>query len=133
MKSMIFGLLGTGFAMLVMDAAWLSFMSTRFYRPKLGDMLAEKFQIAPALMFYAIYLFGVTRFAVLPAVQGGGWENAALDGALLGLMAYATYDLTNLATLREWSWAVTVVDLLWGILLTSAAATAGYVAAVTWR
>jgi uncharacterized membrane protein len=129
MKSMISGLLGTGFAMLAMDGVWLSFMSTRFYRPKLGELLAAKFQIAPALAFYAIYLLGVTRFAVLPAVQDGGWEKAALDGALLGLMAYATYDLTNLATLREWSLAVTLVDLLWGVLLTSAAATAGYFAA----
>lgn len=133
MKSMISGLLGTGFAMLVMDGVWLSLMSTRFYRPKLGEMLAAKFHIAPALAFYAIYLFGVTRFAVLPAVQDGRWEKAAIDGAFLGLMAYATYDLTNLATLRQWSWAVTVVDLLWGILLTSAAATVGYLAASTWR
>jgi len=129
MKSIILALLGTGVAVLALDGVWLSFMSTRFYRPKLGDLLAANFKIAPALAFYAIYLFGVTRFAVLPAVQQGGWEKAALDGALLGLTAYATYDLTNLATLREWSWSVTIVDLIWGVLLTALAAVAGYFSA----
>jgi uncharacterized membrane protein len=133
MKPIFSGLLGTGIAILALDGVWLSFMSTRFYRPRLGDLLAANFKIAPVLAFYAIYLFGVTRFAVLPAVQEGGWEKAALDGALLGLMAYATYDLTNLATLREWSWAVTIVDLLWGVLLTSVAAVVGYFSASLWR
>ena len=133
MKPIFSGLLGTGIAILALDGVWLSFMSTRFYRPRLGDLLAANFKIAPVLAFYAIYLFGVTRFAVLPAVQEGGWEKAALDGALLGLMAYATYDLTNLATLREWSWAVTIVDLLWGMLLTSVAAVVGYFSASLWR
>jgi uncharacterized membrane protein len=129
MKSVILALVGSGVAMLALDAAWLSFMSTRFYRPQLGDLLAANFKIAPALAFYAIYLFGVTRFAVLPAVQEGRWEKAASDGAMLGFVAYATYDLTNLATLREWSWPVTIVDLIWGVLLTSLAAVAGYVSA----
>jgi|SRR5208283_667861 len=133
MKPIFSALLGTGIAILALDGVWLSFMSSRFYRPMLGNLLAANFKIAPVLAFYAIYLFGVTRFAVLPAVQEGGWERAALDGALLGLMAYATYDLTNLATLREWSWAVTIVDLLWGVLLTSVAAIAGYFSASLWR
>ncbi len=133
MKPIISGLLGTGVAMLVLDGVWLSSMAPRFYRPRLGDLLAANFKPAPALAFYAIYLFGVTRFAVLPAVQEGGWEKAALDGALLGLMAYATYDLTNLATLREWDWSVTIVDLIWGVLLTSLAAVAGYYSASLWR
>jgi uncharacterized membrane protein len=133
MKPIFSGLLGTGIAILALDGVWLSFMSTRFYRPRLGDLLAANFKIAPVLAFYAIYLFGVTRFAVLPAVQEGGWEKAALDGALLGLMAYATYDLTDLATLREWSWAVTIVDLLWGVLLTSVAVVVGYFSASLWR
>ena len=133
MKPIISAFLGTGVAMLVLDGMWLSFMATRFYRPRLGDLLAANFKIAPALAFYAIYLFGVTRFAVLPAVQEGGWERAALNGAFLGLIAYATYDLTNLATLREWSWSVTIVDLIWGVLLTAVAAVAGYFSASLWH
>ena len=126
MKLIFAALLGTGFAMLAFDAVWLTFMSANFYRPRLGNLLAVSFKIAPALAFYAIYLIGVTRFAVLPALQEGGWERAALDGALFGLAAYATYDLTNQATLREWSSAVTIVDLIWGSFLTSVSALIGY-------
>jgi uncharacterized membrane protein len=133
MKPIISALLGTGVAMLVLDGVWLSSMASRFYRPRLGDLLAANFKPAPALAFYAIYLFGVTRFAVLPAVQEGGWERAALDGALLGLVAYATYDLTNMATLRDWDWSVTIVDLIWGSLLTAVAAVAGYFSASLWH
>jgi uncharacterized membrane protein len=133
MKLIFAALLGTGFAMLALDAVWLTFMSENFYRPRLGNLLAPSFKIAPALAFYAIYLVGVTRFAVLPALREGGWERAALDGALFGLVAYATYDLTNQATLREWSSTVTIVDLLWGSFLTSVAALVGYSCASFWR
>jgi len=133
MKLMLSAFLGTGFAMLVLDAVWLSVMASKFYRPRLGDLLATNFKVAPALAFYLIYLVGVTRFAVLPALQHGGWQRAALDGALFGLAAYATYDLTNQATLREWSAAVTIVDLVWGTVLTATAALAGYYCASFWR
>jgi uncharacterized membrane protein len=133
MKLIFLAFLGTCIAMLALDALWLSVMSGKFYRPRLGNLLAANFKIAPALAFYAIYLVAVTRFAVLPALQEGGWERAALDGALFGLAAYATYDLTNQATLREWSAAVTIVDLLWGALLTSASALMGYSCASFWR
>ena len=69
---------------------------------------------------------GIVYFAVLPSVAGGNWMSAALAGALLGLFAYATYDLTNMATLREWPIAITIVDIAWGMLVTAAAAVAGY-------
>ena len=77
MEPILSALLGAGVAMLALDAAWLSFMSARFYRPRLGDLLAANFNIAPVLAFYEIYYFGVTSFVILPAVQEGDWERAA--------------------------------------------------------
>lgn len=133
MKLLISAFLGSCLAMLALDAVWLSVMSANFYRPRLAHLLAANFKVMPALAFYAIYLVGVTRFAVLPALQQGGWEKAALDGALFGLAAYATYDLTNQATLRDWSVTVTIVDLLWGAALTSISALMGYSSASFWR
>jgi uncharacterized membrane protein len=78
-----------------------------------------------AVLFYVLYLLGVVVLAVLPAVDGGGWMAAARTGAVLGLVAYATYDLTNQATLRDWPVQITVLDLIWGTFVTTVAATAG--------
>jgi uncharacterized membrane protein len=116
--------------MLGLDFIWLSTMAERLYRQQLGDLLAEDFRLYPALCFYALYLFGLTYFAVAPAMKGGGWGKAALNGALLGVVAYGTYDLTNQATLRHWPVLVTALDLLWGAFLTATSAAFGY--AATW-
>jgi uncharacterized membrane protein len=116
-------------AMLVLDAIWLSTMAERLYRPQLGDLLADEFRPYPAFVFYALYLFGVVYFAVAPALRNGGWRNAALNGALFGLVAYGTYDLTNQATLRHWPVLVTALDMIWGALISAVAAVAGYAAA----
>ena len=83
-----------------------------------------------AIVFYLIYAAGVVFFAVRPAVQSGNWSDALLRGAALGFLAYATYDLTNLATLRNWPVSVTLADLVWGTLLTAVAASAGSAAAL---
>jgi uncharacterized membrane protein len=114
--------------MLGLDFIWLSTMADRLYRQHLGDLLADDFRLYPALAFYALYLFGLTYFAVAPAMKGGGWGKAALNGALLGVVAYGTYDLTNQATLRHWPVLVTMLDLLWGAFLTATSATFGYAA-----
>lgn len=114
---------------LAIDAVWLSTMASRLYRPLLGDMLAEDFNITAAAAFYLLYIFGIVFFAVRPALDGGSWGTAALAGALLGLVAYGTYDLTNHATLKGWPLAITLADLCWGTVLTAASATAGYAAA----
>ncbi|GLI93839.1 DUF2177 family protein [Methylocystis echinoides] len=129
MKQVLFAYAGTAASMLALDAVWLSTMAERLYRPELGDLLAEDFRAEPALAFYVVYIFGVTRFAALPALRDGGWRKALLDGALLGLVAYGTYDLTNEATLRRWPFVVTAFDLLWGAFLTGVSAVAGYLAA----
>lgn len=117
----------TGLVFLAIDAIWLTLAAQRLYRPLMGEMLLEDFRLAPAILFYLIYIAGIVFFAIAPALADGRWTTATSCGAFLGLFAYATYDLTNHATLRNWPLAVTVVDLCWGTFLTALAATAGFV------
>lgn len=108
------------------DAIWLRGMADILYRPALGDMLAPEFRAAPAILFYLIFVAALTFFAVLPALEPGkGLGTALLYGAIFGFAAYATYDLTNQATLKNWSTMLTVVDLAWGTFLSAVAAGAG--------
>jgi uncharacterized membrane protein len=113
-----------------LDFIWLSQMGQTFYRRILGDMAVEGFRLAPAVLFYAIYVLGIVILAIAPAFDAGRWQVALWRGLIFGLCAYATYDLTNQATLRNWSTALTLVDLSWGTFLTAAAATLGYLVAV---
>lgn len=106
-----------------LDALWLNWAGPNFYRPALGDVLADRFRMAPALIFYTAYVAAIVWFAVRPGLSNG-LGAAALNGALLGAICYATYDLTNQATLRHWSVSVTVIDILWGALATAIAASA---------
>lgn len=109
--------------MLAIDAVWLTTMSKRFYAVRLGSLMAESAKLGPAVVFYLIYILGVTMLVVVPAVNDE-WSflRIFLLGALLGLVAYGTYDLTNQATLRDWPVIVTAVDLIWGSLLTAVVA-----------
>ena len=111
-----------------LDALWLGWAGNNFYRPRLGDMLADSFRMGPALVFYAAYVAAMVWFAVRPGLSAG-LGNAALNGALLGAICYATYDLTNQATLKQWSTTVTVADIIWGAFATSVAATVATYAA----
>ena len=104
---------------LALDSVWLSTMADRLYRPALGHLLRERFALGPAAAFYLIYLLGIVVFAVAPGLQQRSWPTALGLGALLGLMAYATYDLTNQATLKNWPWHVTLIDLCWGTVVTA--------------
>lgn len=109
------------------DFIWLSGMADVLYRPVLGDMLAPDFRLAPAALFYPIYIAALTFFAVWPSLEPGkGLATALLHGAIFGFAAYATYDLTNQATLKNWSTLLTVADLAWGTVLSAVAAGAGY-------
>jgi uncharacterized membrane protein len=106
--------------MLAIDVVWLFGMNKRFYQARIGSLLADSPRLAPAVVFYLIYALGASVLVVVRAVDGGsGYLQVFLWGALLGLLAYATYDLTNQATLKEWPVIVTVVDLAWGALLTA--------------
>ena len=119
-----------GIAFLALDAAWLASMAERVYRPAIGHLMRSGFDISAAALFYALYLAGMVFFAVAPALEARSWTSALGRGALLGLFAYATYDLTNQATLKEWPWRLTLIDLAWGSLVTALAAAAGCRAAL---
>jgi len=120
--------IATAIVFVGLDAVWLSQVAPRLVPPLIGELLSNTVQPAPAIAFYLIYLTGIVLLAVLPAEQGGA-RRALYRGAILGLVAYATYDLTNQATLRVWSTTITVADLAWGTIITAIAAAAGYFAA----
>ena len=126
MKIYVLFYLATGIVFLGCDAVWLSVTGSGLYRPLLGDLLLEKFRLIPAVAFYLIYIGGIVVFAISPAVVSGRWSTALIRGALFGFVAYATYDLTNQATLRSWSTTITILDLSWGTTLTAVSATLGY-------
>jgi len=112
------------------DFLWLSNTSGPLYHRDLGPLLADTPNMIAAVIFYLLYGVGVLVFAVRPALAAGDWKTAALYGALFGFFAYATYDLTNMATMKVWSLRVTVLDMAWGTLLTAATASAGALAAL---
>ena len=116
---------GTTIVFLALDAIWLTTMADRLYRPAVGALMLEHFALTPAILFYALYIVGIVVFAIAPALSAGRAGGALWRGALFGLIAYATYDLTNQATLRGWDWRVTLADLCWGTVVTALAATAG--------
>jgi uncharacterized membrane protein len=111
-----------------LDAIWLISTNSRVYRPVLGPILTPTPRFVPAGLFYVVYLTGVLVFAIRPAVKSRLRSEATRKGALFGFFAYATYDLTNQATLSVWSTRITALDLGWGTFVTAMAATAGYLA-----
>lgn len=129
MKTVIAAYIAAAIAFLIVDAIWLTTMADTLYRPLLGDKLEPQFKLVPAVCFYVVYIAGIVFFAVLPALQQGGLGKAALNGAVLGLVAYATYDLTNQATLRDWPLAITLADIPWGAFVTAVGASAGFLVA----
>lgn len=126
MKTIVISHVATLIAFLAFDAVWLSRMADVLYRPTLGDMLVHDFRLAPALIFYAVYVVGLVHFGVRPGLSGGALTTV-VDAALFGFVAYATYDLTNQATLKNWSTVLTVADLAWGTFASATAASIGRV------
>lgn len=109
----------------IIDMVWLGFIAKNFYQAKLGYLLGPVNWPA-ALLFYFVYIVGILIFAVVPALGVGSLAKAATYGALFGFFAYATYDLTNYATIKGWPLSVVIVDILWGIVLTTSVATLSY-------
>ena len=130
MRSPVIAYLVTLLVFCGLDFIWLSFAAERLYRPALADLLGPRYQAAPAVVFYLIAAGGLVFLAIRPAA---GWRQATVNGAVFGLCAYATYDLTNLATLRGWPLPLSLVDLAWGTLLSAIAATCGYLASTAGR
>jgi uncharacterized membrane protein len=123
----ITGYIATGIAFALIDSVWLRSMYTRLYQPEIGELLYRGgVRMGPAIAFYLLYILGMMVFAVGPALKSGQWQTALVQGAMLGFFCYMTYDLTNYATLKVWSLKVTVLDVIWGTVLTGSASLAGY-------
>ncbi|TAJ41308.1 MAG: DUF2177 family protein [Reyranella sp.] len=126
MKSLVVGYLVALAALAVLDALWLGLVSREFYKARLGQLLLDRPLWSVAILFYLIHAAGIAVFAMPPAVAAGTWTAAVLYGALFGFCVYAAYDITNLATLRGWPMAVSLVDLVWGAVATAAATLAAF-------
>ena len=113
--------LATFVIFMAIDAVWVTQMASRLYQPTIGHLLAPEPDLVAALVFYLLYILGMVVFTVRPALVEASLKPAAGRGALFGLVAYATYDLTNQATLQNWPWLVTAIDLCWGTFLTATA------------
>ncbi len=106
----------------VIDIIWLGVVARSFYRQQLGHLMKDNVNWTAAIIFYALFIAGVLFFVLHPALQRESWTYALWVGALFGLISYATYDLTNLATLKDWPLVMAVVDLVWGAVLAASTA-----------
>jgi uncharacterized membrane protein len=122
-KPIVLATLGALFVFLALDFVWLSTAAEIIYRPRLGAMLAENPDLGAALLFYLLYLAGLNIFVLRPALADG--SRGVLRGAAFGLVAYGIYDLTNQATLANWPWTITIIDMAWGAVLTGVSCAAG--------
>ena len=118
----------TGVVFLGLDALWLSQVALGLYRREIGGLLLDQPNLPVAGLFYLLFVAGIVLLVVQPASANGGWLAALWMGALLGLVAYGTYDITNLSTLKGWSLTTTLADLAWGTVLTAVSATIGTLA-----
>jgi|SRR5690349_5532534 uncharacterized membrane protein len=114
----------TAIVLFGLDFIWLSRMFG-FYQSQMGGLLLDKPRLGYAAAFYAVYVIGVVVLVVLPSASTGSWVNALLGGALLGLVAYGTYDMTNMAVLKGYQLPVALVDMAWGTVVTAVSATVG--------
>lgn len=121
----IIGYLAAGAAFVALDIGWLRLMTPGVYRPAIGHLLAEQFNSGAAVAFYVLYIAGLVAFGIKPGVDSRSLMAAALWGGAFGLAAYATYDLTNMATLKDWPLKLTLIDMAWGTAASAAASVAG--------
>lgn len=117
---MIKRFLVTALVFLLIDIVWLAFISPKLYKANIGHLMRDKVNFIAAGVFYLLYVGALLYFVIDPAIAGGSVWQGIWRGAFLGLVMYATYDLTNLATLKDWPLKVTVIDLIWGTFITSA-------------
>ncbi len=119
MKIFIFPYLISLLVLVLLDAVWLNFVIKDFVKEHIGHLMADSIKMGPVILFYPLYALGITFLIILPAIQGEMdlWKVFAL-GALLGVVSYGAYDLTNFATLKNWSLTMTIIDMTWGAFLT---------------
>jgi uncharacterized membrane protein len=111
---------------IVIDLIWLGVVAKNFYKDQIGFLMKSDVNWTAAIIFYLLFIVGLVLFVIAPAIEKGSWMHALLFGALFGLITYATYDLTNLATLKDWPMLVTIVDLAWGATLAASVSTITY-------
>ena len=104
---------------LIIDVIWLSYATKSFYRPLLGELISDKPVLWAAGLFYVLYMFGMAVIVIQPCIEPGGLSKSLYTGFIFGLVAYGTYNLTNMATIKGWSYKVVFVDMIWGGVLTS--------------
>jgi len=112
------------------DMVWLGVIAKNYYQEKIGFLMADKVNWVAALVFYVMYIGGILYFVILPSIDNGNWQTALLKGAILGMLCYGTYDLTNMATLKNWPYQLVIIDILWGAFLTGATATIAYLLSI---
>ena len=125
-KSILISYLLTFVVFLVVDMLWLGIIAKNLYQKYLGDFLADNVNWTAAIIFYFIYVIGISIFAIYPAINKDSVFNAILMGALFGFFTYATYDLTNLATLKGWPLTIVFIDILWGTILSAIVSFSGF-------
>lgn len=123
---LFFSYLLTTVVFFAIDMLWLGLIAKNLYRRYLGSFLSDTVNWTAAIIFYLLFIAGIFYFAILPAVEKNSLGKALLSGALLGFLAYATYDLTNLATLKNWPLPIVLIDMAWGAVLTGLVSMAGY-------
>jgi len=125
-KSILINYVLTTVVFLIVDLFWLGIIAKNLYQKYLGSFLTDTVNWTAAFIFYLIYVAGISVFAIYPSVNKGSAFNAILLGALFGFFAYATYDLTNLATLKGWPLPIVFIDIVWGAVLTATVSLSGY-------
>ena len=110
----------------IIDMAWLGFVAKDIYKKYLGNLLSDNVNWAAAIIFYLLFVVGIFIFAIMPSVDKNSLQSAIILGALFGFFTYATYDLTNLATLKDWPLTIVFIDIVWGAVLTGIVSTAGF-------
>ncbi len=118
----------TAFVMIAIDLVWLGFIAKPLYQNGIGHLMADKPNIPVAIIFYLLYALGLVIFAVIPQQSAPGWSRALMVGAMFGFFAYATYDLTNLSTLKGWPISLAMMDIAWGTLVSGVSSAAGKLA-----
>jgi uncharacterized membrane protein len=108
------------------DMIWLGLIAKNFYREHIGKLLTDNVNWTAAIIFYLMFIGGLVVFVISPAIEKSSWTYALIYGAMFGLITYATYDLTNLATLKDWSLTVAIVDMIWGMVLSASVSTISY-------
>lgn len=110
----------------IVDMAWLGFIAKDLYKRYIGNFMSDQINWTAAIVFYLLFIVGIFIFAILPAIEKDSLRSAIVLGALFGFFTYATYDLTNLATLKNWPLGIVIIDIIWGSVLTGIVSTAGF-------